>query len=502
MNSRFNKKVFPAMVLTGIIVFFAGLLSSCSKSSQGDLLDSVPHNAKIIAAVNLDMILKNAGCKFNNGTITLSDDLAALRDRYCQDRADAVNMVLLTASTLDLKRVILYRLDNLDPVITFKIKNKEIFTALATGAAGGMESVGHFSVFNLDGCVIMTSDDIGWISTSTSNIEQSMARKGKKRHQVFDNIVSFINASNQAIAMAVNLHTAIDAAPRNGIVQGFENTWITGEATLSDNILGLEFKAVNNEGEALDVSPYIGEVSPDFLRYTPDNTQFLTAFGNIAGMNELYSVIRTALSPELRETIDPLVPYINEIDGTTSIAINPVATGDNLSQFSFDTWDVTFMTHLPQRSVDALNSIINHLSTPNTATDDQSVMIGNQEVFYGNYDGYFAASTRPISSDYNNSFAMATQGSRAMIVVDIPYNSETMKAFDLPYGVYLSIKLESSALKGKMKFNGSNSPFLAALASAAAYYARANPLPDLVTETVTDEYHDDSMIEDELQPVK
>lgn len=489
------------MTLAGVLMLLTSLLTGCSKSSGGDLLDNVPHNAKVIAAVNLDMILKNAGCKFNNGTITLSNDLAVLRDRYCQDRAEAVNMVLLTASTLDLKRLIFYRLDNLDPVVTFKIKNKEIFTALATGAAGTMESVGQYNAFTLDGCVIMTRDDIGWISTTVSNIEQSMARKGGKPHQSFDNVVSFINNSDKAIAMAVNLHTAMDAAPRNGVVQDFENTWITGEATLADNILGLEFQTIDNDGKTLDISPYIGEVDSDFLRYTPSNTQFLAAFGKIAGIDGVYSMIRTALSPELRQTLDQIVPYISEIDGTTSLAINPVATGDNLTQFSFDTWDVTLMAHLPQRSIDAICTLAQHFTTPGSS-DEQSFMIGNKEVFYGDYDGYFAASTRPISANYNNSFANAVQGSRALMVIDIPYNSETMKAFDLPYGLYLSIKLEDTALKGKIKFNGSNSPFLAAMASAMVSYARANPLPDLVTETVTDEYHDDSMIEDELQPVK
>lgn len=490
------------MALIGVITLFTTLLSSCSQNNRGDLLDNVPHNAKVIAAVNLDMILKNAGCKFNNGTITLSNDLAVLRDRYCQDRADAVNMVLLTASTLDLKRIIFYRLDNLDPVITFKIKNKEIFTALATGAAGSMESVGQYNAFKLDGCVIMTSDDIGWISSTVSNIEQSMAGKSGKRHQSFDNVVSFINNSDKAIAMAVNLHTAIDAAPHNGVVQGFENTWVTGEATLADNILGLEFQTIDKGGDPLDISSYIGAVDTDFLRYTPGNTQLLAAFGKIEGVDGLYSIIRTALSPELRETIDRIVPYINEIDGTTSLAINPVATGDNLNEFSFDTWDVTFMTHLPQRSIDAISSLARNFGTPGTNSDEQSIMIGNKEVFYGSYDGYLAASTRPISANYNNSFANAAQGSRVLFVIDIPYNSETMKAFDLPYGLYLSIKLEDTSLKGKIKFNGNNSPFLAALASAMVSYARANPLPDLITETVTDEYHDDSMIEDELQPIK
>lgn len=489
------------MALTGVIVLLTGLLTGCRKSSGGNLLDNVPHNAKVIAAVNLDMILKNAGCKFSNGTITLSNDLAVLRDRYCQDRADAVNMVLLTASTLDLKRVIIYRLDNLDPVVTFKIKNKEIFTALATGAAGTMESVGQYNTFKLDGCVIMTSDDTGWISTTVSNIEQSMAGKSGKRHPSFDNVVSFINNSDKAIAMAVNLHTAMDAAPRNGVVQGFENTWVTGEATLSDNILGLEFQTIDNDGQTLDISPYIGQVDTDFLRYTPGNTQLLVSFGKIAGIDGLYSMIRTAISPELRETADRVVPYISEIDGTTSLAVNPVATGDNLNEFTFDTWDVTFMTHLPQRSIDAICTLAQHFTTPGSS-EEQSLMIGTKEVFYGEYDGYFAASTRPISANYNNSFVNAAQGSRALFVIDIPYNSETMKAFDLPYGLYLSIKLEDTALKGKMKFNGNNSPFLAALASAMVSYARANPLPDLITETVTDEYHDDSMIEDELQPVK
>ena len=505
MKSHIKHLVLGTVTAIMAVTSFSLLFSSCSKE-EGNLIDNVPYNSKVIASVNLDMILKNAGCQFRDGTIMLSNDLEILRDRYFQDRATAANMILLTASTVDLKKVIIYQLDNLDPVFTFKIKNKEIFTALATGAAGKMEEIGKYDVFDLEKCVIMTSGDIGWISSSVSNIEQSLAQNNGKKHEGFNNAMTIIETSDKAISMAINLHQSIDAAPDNGVVQHFKNTWIIGEANLADNILSLSFKTIDRSGKALDISPYIGEIDPDFLRYTPDNTQLLVAIGNIDGIDELYTTIRTALSPEVRESIDQFVPYIKEIDGTTSVAINPVATGNSLTDFSLDTWDATIMTHLPQHSVDGIVSMIGHLGTltGQVSSDEEqpSFNVGGKEVFYGNYDGYLAFSTRPISSNYNNSFTSDAQGSLAMLMIDIPYKSETMKAFDLPYGFHMSLRLENTSLNGRLKFNGTNAPFLSALASAMVSYARANPLPDIVTETVTDEYHDDSMIEDELQPVE
>ncbi|MDE7154904.1 MAG: hypothetical protein K2N79_01290 [Muribaculaceae bacterium] len=280
MKSRFRHLVLGTVAAIIAVTSFSFLFSSCSKEDD-NLLDNVPYNSKVIATVNLDLILKNAGCQFRDGTILLSNDLAVLRDRYFQDRSTAVNMVLLTASTVDLKKVVIYQLDNLDPVLTFRIKNKDIFTALATGAAGKMESIGKFDVFELEKCVIMTSGNIGWLSSSVTNIEKSLAPNKGKKHEGFNNAKNIIDSSDKAVAMAINLHQSIDAAPDNGVVQYFKNTWVIGEVNLADNILGLSFKAIDRGGEALDISPYIGEIDPDFLRYTPDNTQLLFTIGSV-----------------------------------------------------------------------------------------------------------------------------------------------------------------------------------------------------------------------------
>ena len=505
MKSLIKQFVLGTVTTIIAVTSFSFLFSSCSKE-ECNLIDNIPVNSKVIASVNIDMILKNAGCQFKDGTIMLSNDLTILRDRYFQDRATAANMILLTASTVDLKKVFVYQVDDLDPVLTFKIKNKEVFTALATGAAGEMKTVDKYDLFKLEGCAIMTKDDFGWLSTSAENIEKSFAKNGGKKIEGFNNVIDLIETSDKAVTVAVNLHKSIDAAPENGVVQQFKNAWIISDATLSNNILGLSFKTIDKSGKALDISPYIGEIDSDFLRYTPGNTQLLFALGSVAGIDELYTTIRTAFAPETRETIDQFLPYIKEIDGTTSVAINPVATGNSLTDFSLDTWDATIMTHLPQQSVDGIVTMIGHLGTltgQEPSDDEQpSFNVGSKEVFYGNHDGYLAFSTRPISANYNNSFTTDVLGSRAVFMLDIPYKSETMKAFDLPYGFYMSLRLENTSLTGRLKFNGTNAPFLSALASAMVSYARANPLPDIVTETVTDEYHDDSMIEDELQPVE
>ncbi|MDE5969941.1 MAG: hypothetical protein K2G74_03830, partial [Muribaculaceae bacterium] len=66
------------------VTSFSFLFSSCSKE-ECNLIDNIPVNSKVIASVNIDMILKNAGCQFKDGTIMLSNDLTILRDRYFQD---------------------------------------------------------------------------------------------------------------------------------------------------------------------------------------------------------------------------------------------------------------------------------------------------------------------------------------------------------------------------------------------------------------------------------
>ena len=57
------------------------IVTSCSKTLEGDILSTVPADSKLIFVANVDAIVKNAGCKVVQGKVTLSPELSNLVER-------------------------------------------------------------------------------------------------------------------------------------------------------------------------------------------------------------------------------------------------------------------------------------------------------------------------------------------------------------------------------------------------------------------------------------
>lgn len=501
-----SKFVKASLAVVTTLTLTLGGCRNAERPSQLGLLESVPADAHYIATVNLNKILKNAGCKYNNGIITLSPDLAAIRDRLSADNARMVDVMLLTSQAIDFDNIVVFGKDAESPVATFGVTDVTLFETLASGAARSVKREDGTATFFLDDCAVVLDDAQGWVAERVEVIEQARLTKSEgKIAPLTDGIVKYLDRGDEALAFAAKLTGEAVTTRRNGVDNTLDGVWACGKINVNNNILGLDMTFMDKAGQQIDFSNDVATLDTDFLRYIPENSQLLFALGKPSDIKKLYSALEPFIPKDIKNYVVTALPYLEAIDGTTAVAFNPAAGAQSLAGLSLDAWDATVMTHMPQEKVDALVGTLSMFAatTFRSASHDDinAIKFGDITLTYGNYDGYFIGSTREISADRNNSFSSAVTGKLGALIADIPYGSETMKAFNLPYGFYGSVILEPTLIKGKFRFNGTNEPVLTTVASIVAREMENRNYEDEVTVRTIDETVDDDFIPENLEPI-
>lgn len=491
-----------AIAVFATLLVVSGLLAGCGKTERS-LIETVPSNARTVMTINFDKILKNAGCRFNDGNITLSSDLMAIRNTLDNRTAEIADMIVATAPAIDITKIIAFVTSDNDAIVTFAITNRDLFNDVIMSTESEHSEHDGLTVYEFKNHVVVNNGSQGWIAKDIEDVTGALEEAVKKHFGIYSGIINYIDRPESSLSVAIK--TPAIVSDKNNKTKTDENNWTCATTSLSDNLLGIEIAAMDADGRRAEFTPYISVLDTDFLRYIPNNTQAAMAIGQIKDIDRLYQIISPVLPRDLRKQVASILPYIKAVDGTSAIAVNPVAGAGYLTDISPETWDFTVMAHMPQSSIESLSSLIKMYASASgikTTTDGQqsTISLNGMDINYGNFDGYFMASTRDISSENNNSFTQAFSGKLAAAVIDIPYNSETMKAFHLPYGVYFTVSVEDTAIRIKFRFNGSSDPILTTIASITANNITSHEVNEIVA--VVDETASDDIIPEILEPVE
>ncbi len=83
-----------AVVLFCVATALSGLLmTGCGSDGSRNLLETVPSDSRAVAVVNVEKLLKNAGCKVSDRQIVLTEDL-----QIVVESMSAVNQSLVQAA--------------------------------------------------------------------------------------------------------------------------------------------------------------------------------------------------------------------------------------------------------------------------------------------------------------------------------------------------------------------------------------------------------------------
>lgn len=456
--SRIIRPAFMALILTALI------FPSCKKEELS-LLDTVPADATSVAMINLDNVLKSAGCQVKNGRLALTGDVSEIVGRIAGDRPTA-DRVADALQLIDRTAVVVFEYDGYS-VMTFRLTDTAAATASVTASMTELGKAGDFSIYDCGGGLkLLVDGHQGWLTRDTGIVTAAVAAARTSSVRTETAIAQFLEVADVA--------NIVCELPREIRPDGDYRLCMS--ATARESVLRTEITVMNPGGGLYPFGEGIEELSTDFLRYTPENTVAAVAAGRISSPR-----LRKSIATMLRHYAD-VEGMLDDIDGTVAVTVAPAAGSQALSFYNFEAWDYFAMVHMPQQkvddAVDFLESLASISGKPVYKNGQyETVISDNMHGYFGNIDGYLAVSTREISGDRNNSLTDRFAGRRAAFMLDVPYGSELMKATGLPYGINLWGNLQTDRAVVSLKFNGSRSNILAVLAELAADDSINLPLP-------------------------
>lgn len=477
------------------------LLNSC-RSGNGRLLDYVPAGSEELAVVNTDMLLKNAGCKIDKGVITLTPDLEMIKAKMSQQNADRLSYITLAAPAIDLENIVFFRHGS-TYIQLVRVKAPEIFEQAIKLGAKDISRTDGVTYYTMDDIVIAVDGDLAWIANKSDAISSAIKDAGKKNFTTAYPALAETLENKEYVIRTVNrISENFSAAPYNGVRQEFSELFGICKLNLTDNIADLKIQFTDAGMKPLEFSPYLETAGSDFLRFVDQRSNIVFAAGNPLTKEEFLPMLANIISSEKSlRTLAPVIPYLESIEGTTSISATAIGDASALRANAPGAWDFTATTILSDKDSRSVISLI-ELSGAKKLADSPSggevsqyeLPFGdNQTIYAGLFQGTLAASLHPITGDCSNPFTTDFQGARAGFVFTFTPGSNISKLIDFPYGATLTAMLYDNEAELRLRFNGSPRNVLATLINLAATSVRDYPevpqteeIEEIVADAVTE----------------
>lgn len=437
-------------------------VTSCKETERG-LLDTVPDSAQAITTLNLDKVLKNAGCQVKDGKYELTPELTELLGN--SDAESFLEWLGTFSKLVDINHVVIYMIDQQNGVGTVSITDEAgLEKALVDYGAEKVDSRNGYDIYETSNkMVFLMKDGQGWFARKADDVIKSVKEAEKNPIAALVGVKEFLLNDNP-----------LNFAYR---YNGISYRWMCGSVKFSDNVMGMTLKGMDDDGKLLDFGEMLQPVNTDFLRYTTSTTQLAAAFSVPGGIpwESVKAIVMSQrnISMAQKGMLEMIFEQLKKIDGTVALCAAPAGGSQALSRFNLSSWDLLLMAHMKQEEVNAnVEQLVGlarqfRLEVENEDgvyhTNLSSLDASLGDVYFGNIDGYFAVSTRQFDSNANNQLAPVFEGKNAAIALDIPYGSETMKAFGLPYGFSVTLQVEDNAIEVRSRFNGTNGSFLSSL---------------------------------------
>lgn len=439
-------------------------MSSCSKS--GELADNVPADAIVVVKLNLQQVIENAGCTVENGRISLSPELTDEIGKDDPSSAMIINQFLSYTEGLDLSEAIFFvreRNDREKGVVMAVMTDKDKVAQTLGSFLGKPESKDGFECYDVSGNIIALKENILYFSDNLNIITDALNKAEKENLSSMPGLQKFL-AEDNALAIIVS-------GKKIDLPSAYRNQWICGSLKFNGPEVSGELCMMDTDGNRNPFGEAFGELSSDFLRYIPDNTQLVAAIGPVK-------------EPSLKQQINSYArqmgtsgKYLTDLDGTASFALHAsdslLGLGGmqfwnrfNGSNFDWSLIDMIAMAHYPETTADALVTELKDMfmlqgQTVETTDDGLSTFtIDNLRGFFGNVDNYFAIANFPIKASSGNRFNVNLDGKRAIIYSISKPTKETAELFGANIGSEGGIWLEKDCIKGKVSLTGTDSKYL------------------------------------------
>lgn len=461
-----NPRISVTPLLLSIACLLALLVASCDKPKPG-LLDSVPQSAKSVVTVDVDKLLKNAGCQVTNGTYKFTPQLV---EAMGQAKAKAVtDWFDCFSKAVDLSDVLIYATETSSTVATAKVTDADaLVDALSAYDSQKIDLRDGFDIYALpNGDFALLRQLQVWFAHRADDVINSAKAAETAPFSALSGVTDFLLTD-----APLNAAAKLDCLP----VDWLADDWLCGSVDFNDNAMNVSVKAMTDDGKTFKFDKYLRSVDTDILSYLPANSQLAAAVGLKADIpwDEAAAVAKSlpGVSFSQKGMIGLTVEQLKKLDGTVAISFAPAAGAPALADFSLSTWDATMLIHLGDDEVDSdIAQLVGSARGFGVDVDeDDGVYCADLsqfdsslgQLYVSNIDGYFAASTRDFAST-DNQLVKTFDDCLGAATIDIPYGSETMKSFRLDYGLNITAHVKDESIQLRARFNGSNSSFLSTL---------------------------------------
>ncbi len=432
-------------LLLGLI--FMLMFQSCGKKLEHmePLVEMVPDNAVVVRTVNLSRLMTEAGCPTPVKGGELLPDAAKVLSLVAEpDYRDALVLLLGAGNAVDLSRMVYYTTNEGRDVIMFHVKDgKSLEKVIAEASATGkMEEVDGVSYCNIGDVVIVVEGKNCIVGSDLVAVLSSLARAKNSHFGSFVGLHEFLEQPHAA-NLAINCGNSMLS------YMGGKNKWLCVSFNVTRQSVSVVGEVLDRDGNRDSIGGNFEEINTDFLRYTPEKSAVVLAFGKFKGNVRGLSMLLGRFAPI----------YLAQADGTTSLCAMPVSGNPSaVREQTPGSWAVETMVHVPQDQIaigieqykDRAGGKVEKV-----ADNQWEYFTDTDNYYFGAYDGCLMfSSNREIDGGHDNGFAGDFLGKRAAIVVDVPNESVLAKAWGLPYGFTFKVAVEAMEWNARITFNG------------------------------------------------
>lgn len=473
---------FSVKCLLTLLSALALIMSSCTETN--DLLSTIPvDNVKGVAHVKVEKLFKALDCKIENGKIVLPPALGKYANRIDGEQLAEIAEL---SKALDYKDVLAFNYDNAQ-FFTAGVSDKAKLDDFMSSHNYVATSENGYELYKLKKCILITNGTQVWITidgleTNVPGLADGLNAGNCGSHEIAKTDVSGNQESVTEDGTVAKVAELTEKAKTENwgsleiaktVLSGNEmlsfvakkmvdDQLLCGSAEAEDETLAISVKSVNYEGEDIEVAD-IKEIDTDFLRYVPGSFNLVAAAGvKDVDWNALAGYAGGVLDRSTLMIVKMVSEDLSKIDGTLAIAVK---VDENANFNNVEGIDALVMAHMSQANIDDVLKKVKGFRLPYTE-DKKGVIafnlgLGNKKIYVGNVDGYLGISTIPFDADQNNSYATTFLGKKFACALDLPKELGLMK--DIPFGVDMTVDVESNQFNVKMKLTDADTPVLVAL---------------------------------------
>lgn len=449
------------------------MTGACSSSpSPDEVLETVPDDAVNVTRIDLKKIFDNAGIREDDGKYVMSDDLETLFGQLPSSARDRFEQALAALPGIDAENLFFWVTPKEELAFTVGLKHaSEVSDALKKEYGAPVKEDG-FEVYEMERDVIIAiRDNQLWVTDKLSHLTRALNRADEAPYTANIGPSQYL-LGERAVTSVLSI-PALAKASGSEIpepLRDYRNDFVCMSADLKGPALTAQTTLMNKDGKSTFPGDFFGEIDMSALRYVPGNAAIVAALGRPARelIDMMYNEGGMRRGDKASEMLDA-------VDGTSLFALIPPSSATRIADHK--SWNYVMLTHMDQEHVNSMcGEICSTTGVAENATSHYSFThpyrpfsaVGGQTVNWGNYDGYFVASSLPVSGGQNNSLTTAFEGKRGVLWAALGADNALVKELGLPFGLEFRATYDADCLNGLLRLTGSEQNFLEALIHLAA----------------------------------